>query len=562
MAYTASNVANYLRQYNRDYTGRRTWSKMFGDIDLSKQRSLENLKVDYGEAVGDAYKSAMANQAAINSSNLISGFKSAAVEENQLALEDAYNAYLNNYHSGAQTIEQNAATQIQEVNKELLKQGQNFADYANAHIDYLYDLWDKYEAGEIEGTFFNDARFSNYMKDTFDENGVIATDENGNPIREIIGRSELENLIFTPEGYLTNSGKAFFEQMEYDELLRDNSFSSYLSQANPDLYNWAMSDNPYDYAPNAVDGRSTMAGTFREMTGRESTDEVFTNIEAFYGMTPETLNRRIAEFESKVSPLIEGTVSKSEKTQKESSEVISDEISKLLSDFGLVDVITPEMSKQGYSDIKDYVDALVNSNPDDYSDDAYGEFERMIASFSADYQDKEKQKSETRESIRSSFTNLVADIADYGRKIYDANVQAFSDSESLSGGTITAYDQTISKHQGYYNFMMNDQSKVSFLSSATLGTASNVRDKHGDNFNVKYNGKTYNLEVGKDTMDSKTVEQISKKVKTSMNRSLQKGDVFYHNGKLWVVTEDNTIKNVVNRFASNDYKELISQFNI
>ena len=532
MAYTAESVASYLKKMNKDYYGNKTWEQMFGNVSLSGQRAVEGLRQDYGATIGEAYGAAQRTDAAIVGSNLISGLKSEAMLENELALQEAYDSYLKNYQSNLGTIAGNVAQGNASINETLMRQAQNYADYANAHIDYLYSLWDTY--GASEGSMFNDPKFANYMKDIYNESGVVDG-------KELMGREELENLIFDANGYLTSAGKAFFEQMEYDELLKNDSFDMYLRNNNPELREWAMRYNPYDYSPNVM-GESTMAGTFREMTGRMSDDEVFTNIDRFLGMTAGTFNERINKLQTVADDII---------ANNGNTEELVNEFSKIYTEFGLdadENAIRDEVQKlvDDYNLYKKQYETAERSwKHADVPQKAYNEFK---AKFTITPEQKY-------EKMTTAIRDMVIDAVDNVKSTRESYIKEFHDIEKSNGAEIMAYDATIAKSAdgSSYDYALSDGSTITYLSSAK---SSEVKSKTGRNFKVDYNGLSFKLEIGKGVMDAKTRQEIDSKVKLSTGKSLKEGDVFNHNGKLWIVSNDGQIHEVSQRFGKDDYRQL------
>ena len=94
---TEQQAKQQLKQLNRDYLGRQTWEKMYGQIDLGTRQAENALTYDYAKAVGEAYQSSIAAEQNIMSSNIGQGFKEQAMYNNEQALQDAYNSYLQNY---------------------------------------------------------------------------------------------------------------------------------------------------------------------------------------------------------------------------------------------------------------------------------------------------------------------------------------------------------------------------------------------------------------------------------------------------------------------------------
>ena len=594
MAYTAEGIASYLKKMNKDYYGNKTWDKMFADVSLSGQQAIENLKYDYGQAMGEAYKSSKMNETALMSSNLLQGMKSEMMLENELALQDAYDAYIKNYQSGVSEVQAGVAQNMNAINQQLLDQSQKYADYANAHVDYMYELWNRYEQGELDGSFFNNPRFANYMKDTYDEAGNLSVDtETGTPIRELMSRGELENIIWDANGNLTSAGKAFFDQMESDELLKDYSFDAYLLENNKELREWAMSSNPYDYAPNKL-GQSTMAGTFREMTGRLSTDETFTNIEAYYGMTQGVLNKRLNEFENKMNEILnvyEGGFIKSDLYNDETAKALTDTVVGLLDDFGLKELYEEQMledyeneSLESY--ISDMIDAYrTGHGREDFwygANDIRGERRRLfdavwidmnefISTYAKPFDGKNALKdiltganieAYKQERVKA-FTDLVTGISDFVKNERDTYITNFHDIESSNGAEIMRYEDTIAKagDGSWYDYLVDGGKTVRFLSSANTtgdwGKEDNVTNRSGENFKLKYSGETYDISVGRETMDAKTKKQINQKMATSVGRNMQPGDIFYDSGKIWVVTKKGEVKTAARRFGNDSYDKLL-----
>lgn len=587
MAYTAQSVAAYLERANRDFYGRRTWAQQFGNVDFSKQMAVEDLKTDYGAAVGSAYDTAFGNETAIRMSNLIQGNKEAALLENDLALQEAYDAYLKNYQSGYQTLSDTASEQAATINAELLKQGEMYSKYATSHIDYLYDLWDKYQNGEIEGTFFSDPRFSNYMKYQYDDTGNILLDENGDPSLTIVDRGELGNIIFDAQGNLTLPGRAFFEQMEYDELLRGNSFSSYLSEADNELYQWALSDNPYDWAPNAA-GVNTMAGTFNKLTGRESMDELFEGADAFAGLTEGSTQRVFGEFNDAYEKLLSAK-NESQSDYENAANEFADEITKIVEMFNLDDELKMALreSNAEYDSISEFVKDVIenrneglNASYDNVTNIntfgagagaaigafggpigvGIGMFLGSLLLGVTEYVATEANRDAIKDKASSSFSQLITNLVNYASNKQGEIQKNFYDREIAKGSYITPYDPLTAKGTLTYDYGLRDGKSATFLSSATLG--GNVRNTNHDNFDINFNGSKYNLEVGSKQLDVKTVEQLASKVQNSMGRPLQTGDVFFYDGGLWVVTDRSTIRSVKNQFGKSDYDKLVNDIKI
>jgi hypothetical protein len=382
------------------------------------------------------------------------------------------------------------------------------------------------------------------MKDTYDESGAITG-------KQLMERGELENIIWDAKGYLTSAGKAFFEQMEYDELLKNDSFDMYLRNANPELHEWALSTNPYDYAPN-VDGESTMAGTFREMTGRMSDDEVFDNMDRFLGMTAGTLNAELSKFEDTMSQLLDTDLSNTDSIDKIKSAFIS-----MLDSTGLKEAFKSQINDE---DVGDYINGIVEDY-NTYKIEQQALLDKTKTGVSAS--DRYKLLTEYKDDPETRWQplkDLVIDLVDFAKTEHDTYIKNFHDIEGSNGAEIMSYDGTIAKSAdgSSYDYMLSDGSTITYLSSAK---SNKVKSKTGRNFTVDYNGLSFELETGKKVMDVKARQEVDAKVKSSTGKSLKEGDVFNHNGKLWIVANDGQIHEVSQRFGKADYKQLTELVN-
>lgn len=597
MPYTKENLAEYLEKSNRDYYGKRTWANMFGNVDLSMQLALDNLKTDFGKAAGEAFDVAQKNAAAIGSSNLISGHKDAAMEANQLALQEAYDSYMANYHAGAQTIEENAIKQMSDVNQRLMQQAEMYSKYYGEHFNYLQSLWDKYEAGEIAGDFFKSNEAADYMQNIYDETKNLPLyDEAGNIKQEMKSIGDIESMIYDIDNEgnrtLNAMGIKFFDQLENSQLLKEYSFENYLRENNAELLDWAMSEDPYNWAPNRL-GESTMAGTFRQMTGRASDDELFESIENFAGMGEGAMTKYYANINNSITKLRSALDSGVDEDVNSATSEFSKNITELITGLGVEEELLADLEKEGYTyeSVEDFINDIVADYKTDstITDSKVGVGALGTAAFGAaagtliapglgtvigaaigaaggalgvsagESQKADEKRATASKTAKQGLDTLITTLADYAKGKEDARLATFAQNEASSGGTIAPYDAGIGIHGSYHNFSTS-KGTVTFLSSATLGKGSKVRDveyKEGDNFNIKFNGETFKLEANsKNVLDDKVVQEISSKVQNSMNRPLQMGDVFYYNNRLWVMTESGVIKQVQQRFGNKDYENL------
>lgn len=303
----------------RNISGSRTFGSMYAANELAGMRAEQQVEQQYGEQIGQAYKSAMAQRSNILSSNLGTGYKESMLGDTDQYLTQAYNQYMSKLSESKQEIASNVAKANNEVTSIVDTIAKNKAAYGNALFDY-YDaylaerqntldedsykkfmrsaLWDKYytydfgtdtqakadydvaRAAVERGEMTEDELFEKFWQyrraKTRDELTTVAYDE-------VDGRKEYSSL-YDEEGNLTLAGVDFFDQLENFAATRKNegqSWSEYLQATNPELYDWASSYNPYNVGPDDM----TYAGSFRTMTGRTSTDYTYSFLERFGGLT-------------------------------------------------------------------------------------------------------------------------------------------------------------------------------------------------------------------------------------------------------------------------------------
>lgn len=367
--FTGDVIKSQLEDANRDYYGQRTWAKLFGDLDLSKQLGTENLIQNYGTIMGEAYKASRANQSAILSSNLGQGFKQAALEENQLALEKAYDSYMSQYLSDQQALDKSIAQERATLNQELDTLAQRTADYGNAHFDYLQALWDKHQAGELTFNPFENPALAKYLTDELDESGNPITDAEGNHLKILKAMDEIQSGLFDEQNNLTSEGIDFFDMLEHEQSLNSYSFSDYLQENNKELYEWGRSENPYNFAPNAA-GLNINDATFRQMVGQSPIDEQYNFLERAYGLEDGEISNLFTDLENKSVELIESLNAKGELFMRDSYRLDEREISKLsseyveglnkiASDLGMTDDLTQIAKDANYENVEAYVNDAI-----------------------------------------------------------------------------------------------------------------------------------------------------------------------------------------------------------
>ena len=357
MIYDTSDIKSHLAEFNRDYYGRKTWEGLYGSIEYAKQKQIGQLGQDYSSAMAEAYASAYRANQGIAASNLGEGYKVAAMEETDLALEEAYNSYRQNYLSGLAEIETAAAQQTQNVTDALTKQSEYIRDYANTPYQYLQYVFEQYAEGDkSENIFYNEDLWKRYTKEVKDEQGNLTGERELKSWEEIVNYGAHESItdefgntkkewtgLYDEQGNLTIKGADFFDQM-FNQLAdegRGISFGQWLAENNQELYDWSQSYNPYDY----TDAGSN-AGSFKTMVGLTSTDEKYTFMERFGGLTKSEVDNMYSGFTNKLTELNDKITKSSGRDSKEITEEFTSltaEIENLTEQLGITEDIESEL---------------------------------------------------------------------------------------------------------------------------------------------------------------------------------------------------------------------------
>ena len=356
MIFDTSDIKSQLAEANRDYYGRKVWENLYGSIDYAKQKQLGKLQQDYSSAVNEAYASAYLANQNIAASNLGVGYKAAASEANDLALEEAYNTYRQKYLEGVSEVESLSAKQTQNVTNALDEQAKYISDFSKKPYEYLKYVFDKYSEGDRENNiFYNEELWKRYTKEAKDEAGNPTGERELKSWDEIVNYGAYEKVadefgniekqwtgLYDDNGHLTIKGADFFDQM-INQLAyegRGTSFGSWLAENDEKLYEWAKAYNPYDYTA------GTNFGSFKTMVGLTSADEEYTFMERFGGLSKSDVDNMYSGFTNKLTELNKKISSSKGKDSKQiASEFtgLTSEIGKLTDQLGITADIENEI---------------------------------------------------------------------------------------------------------------------------------------------------------------------------------------------------------------------------
>lgn len=321
----------------RNAAGSRSFGSLYAANELAGARATQQVEQQYGEQIGAAYKTAMAQRANILESNLGTGYKTELSEDVQKSLNQAYDAYMSKMSQSKQQIAETVNEANTEVDDVLQKYAENTAAYRNAYGDYAQS-WVDYMRNNLSeeeyAKFITGPDWRNYVTLDFgdDESAAsqyqllqkfvdagIMTDQQ---LRETYAKyyrlkttEELSTPTFVEEvdpetgetfrkytsivddeGNITAAGKNYFDFLENYAATRQGkgpSWEQYLSENNPELLDWAKTYNPYNYTDDP-----TNAGTFRTVYGTASTDYKYTFLEEYGGLSKKEIDATFGEMTS------------------------------------------------------------------------------------------------------------------------------------------------------------------------------------------------------------------------------------------------------------------------
>lgn len=322
---SVDQAKSMLREANKDYYGRKTWQSLYGNIALQEQQAMSSLAQDYASDVAEAYASAYQNKQAVAASNIGQGYKTVAQENIDAALAEAFETYQANYLSGASQVAQSSAKQVGAVSELEQKQAEKVSALADKPYEYLQsmwaqykdsynkDLWDEYSAlddkfkaafleqhPEMQATInnlFNNPNWQKYLTQRTDA-------DTGEAYYDLMTWDELAQArgFYDENKSLTMAGTDFFDQM-INEAANLNipgvqSFGEWLKGSDAELYNWATSDDAFNYSL-----RGNNMGTFQQYVGMMSSDQQYQFVERYGGMNSDEVKGLFVNIQTKADDI-------------------------------------------------------------------------------------------------------------------------------------------------------------------------------------------------------------------------------------------------------------------
>lgn len=363
--FMTSDYATALKETQRDYAGRKTWSEMYLKTDLAAKQAEAAVKYDYAKDIAEAYSASQQNIASIYGSNYGHGYKQAAVDELNASLQEAYDSYKKAYQEGIADVQQGSAETKNQITSLLEQQAEYTSMYEQAHVDYAKYLFDKLETGEFTVDKLDEKggilEKGDLPADLFSRPGwqrLVKTDEQGNLVFK--SEQELRDIMYDEQGRLTLQALDLYDFVENDLATEGGryTFGKYLSEQDEanktNLLEWATSYNPYDYTS------PTNAAQFKELVGLSPDDDKYEFIESFGRMTDEEVDGYIGNITTKVDKFANSDFTNMSNEQiKKVYEDFSSELTNFANKLG-IDVNTEDIlnTLSDYSSDKDMLSSL------------------------------------------------------------------------------------------------------------------------------------------------------------------------------------------------------------
>lgn len=343
---TATQMQKTLYESNRDYYNRKTWENLIAGTQQSAMAAENQLVKQYTDASTAAYTSYLQNRANIEASNLYGQSKQNMLSDNRINLEEAYNTYRQNLAQNEQALQKSYQENVSAVNEALAERAENFVAYENAAYDYTKYLFEK--APQLAA----DPRFTNYFTqdaiwdETANEGkGDWKRDDEGNIKYGNVRLKTVDELYkdfytYNKELNRYESNEDLTDYLDFVENYigqgerpegLDNimSWEDYIRSTNPDLADYMFTNDPYNYTE-----EGTVAGSFRTLTGRESTDRDWSYAERITGIKAAQINKQYENFKNDLDNIISSTDDKSKKQTTKIKDLATN-FTKVAKDMGI-----------------------------------------------------------------------------------------------------------------------------------------------------------------------------------------------------------------------------------
>lgn len=387
---TKSDYEKQLREQSKSLTGGKTWAELYQSNYLAGERAKAIAEESYLDAAAQAYQSSLGQRSNILGSNLGQGYKQQALTDTDLALQEAYNTYMNNYAEKANEIASSVAANASKFDEAVAseaewmeKTGQSVEDY----FKYLYNTY--YTVDEESGIGIlnkdyesvnpfvqNEEIWGRYLKHPVTEKGedtssymlkspeelnamLYDIDEQGNRVLNTLGQDFYDMVMnYMPTPIYDKNGK-----LVRTDIAQAKSYGDYLQEKDKDLYNYLTSSDLYN-----INTAGSKFGTFKELMGLDANDYEYSWLERAGGMSREEVDKLFGDIDTKLQKATFDTLTSG--NINTSLEVMGKELDKLSATFGL---------DFNYSSLIDEMYKAYNSGKlDNYFDAVSSEYDKFM----------------------------------------------------------------------------------------------------------------------------------------------------------------------------------------
>lgn len=280
----ASNIKGMLEKNDIQQSGVRTWRQLLGGASQNFAAQSAALTTDYSEAISQAYKANLEQMDALAGSNLSAGADAKLAQLNREELAATYQKYVQGYAQNVSALTEDYATEVGAIEGALTERAENYSNLFNQAYKYLSEelsLAD-FTREDIDSPIYSEGKspeLQGYETKTTDYLSDYNLDWMRDEAGELLAWDDLAQKMFNEDGSLNQQGIAFYDAMfnatpqgymSREDGTEIRSFDKWLSDSSPELRDWLVSQDVFNY-----NFAGTNRGTANLMTGRKATDMTY-----------------------------------------------------------------------------------------------------------------------------------------------------------------------------------------------------------------------------------------------------------------------------------------------
>lgn len=333
------------------YEANSSYRQYYGTMNLYKEASEQASAASYNSAISNAYKTAKNQKNQLDKVGFDANTNRALTDNLNKALFSAYDTYRSKHAQGIAETNENINSEISQVNNALRKEGQELgsmqAQYQEGAFDYLESLnksgflsqGGQFNTYDEYLTWYDQNNTKNVDGQYVDKNGNVVEPMNEAKWRAEWAKQQVFNGVFNEDGSL-NEDKlkvAIYSELDEDgNIVKDEngqpiitnnlntkgiemldrlnampseeyeSYASWLSKNDPELYEWAVQRSMLGYGTNAQIAMSKLGA-----------DGVYSFMERFGGLTSDQTEKLFSDFNLDMERFHWDNIENSEKISQE-----------------------------------------------------------------------------------------------------------------------------------------------------------------------------------------------------------------------------------------------------